>query len=235
MIGRELDPALRGTLTNPNKITDELLAELRGASNELEAMRRFRHYASPTCRPFAQDFVLSVVLGPESAETWRRGGALTVDWNLVELLTKPDDELLAPLGTTESSELVRLPVNRGAWADRSHDVGAPAVLRPELDYSWSGVPHAVRVERDIPTVPIADPQIAVRRWIATRLAMVLEHAGVLQTVDTEDAALRVVGVSSTEASASALSAVRGLLAEVPLLRTDQTLVPGFCGSDESFR
>lgn len=79
---------------------------------------------------------------------------------------------------------------------------------------------------------VDDVDVAMRRWIASRVAWLLERQGVTLPVDATVADVTTALAVDVPCSADAEIAIRGLLREERELGPSSEAVPGFRGPDE---
>ena len=229
----QFDPAMRGTITNLNEISDEFLARLRATGNEIESERMLRHYLDPSQSRHVRNFVMNVVFGrQEDHRQWERGGGLRLDWTIQELATLPQETLLAPIRDNEHAIEYRIRPKRTPW-DPGCRHGCPAVLRPDLDYKWESPPHVVDVhERDME--PIGDLTVGVRRWIAAYLGTLMGIKKAFDTISSAEDMFGVLDINPNEATDDAIKAAHALLRERPMIQENSDAIPGFCAPDEFY-
>jgi hypothetical protein len=232
---RSYMPALRGTVRNLNEISDEMLAHLRATNNVIAARLMLSLYVEPSIKPYVWEFVLAVVFGDRSPREWRRGVVLAPSWSLANMLVVRPDQLLAPIVFEGFPIDCRFPPIRREWEQGVDVVGAPAVRRPDIDYTWKAGPHLSGGPIGSETEPLGDLDVAVRRWIAARLAMWLRTQDALLTVASAEEMYRIAEVDPARVTDTAACAAAGLLAERPLWAASPDGVPGFVGPDEFYR
>ena len=132
------------------------------------------------------------------------------------------DDLLGRLRDAGEGWVVVEP-DAEAWRSGDPTGGAPGVrLAEHVDLSWTAPEGTARVLGPT-TSGAADPQLAMRRWMASRLAAVAEEGE-----RAEATLLRATQAPSDDAAAAA----RGLDRERDELGPPDDAVPGFRGPDD---
>ena len=230
----EFDPAVRGTITNLNEMSDEFLAQLRATENQFDAEIMLKHYLDLSQVRHVRSFVMNVVFGRrENHRRWKRGGGLRLDWTIQELITLPQETLLAPIRDNGQPIEHRIRPVRTEWNEGSR-FGSPVILSPDLDYRWESPPHIVRTPLRL-IEPLGDLTVGVRRWIAAYLGTLMGIKKTLDTVDSPEDMFRVLDIEPDNATDDAIKAARALLRERPMIQKDPEAIPGFCGPDEFYR
>lgn len=208
-----------------NAVSAPLLQEAASLSGP-EAMKSLlmRHTA-PECWAYLDPFVEDVVLGGEPAAGWRRGQVLVPDVSLADQLRLSPAELLAPLGGGFSA---RVTPWFDDWRSGVSWVGAPALRLPEATYR-SAIPGRAVGLGAAETEAVRDPAVALRRWIAARLA---RSARPTALTSLESLAGSIPGIPPiAEWSRDAVIAGGGLLREHRELGAEPATIPGMRGPD----
>jgi len=233
LIGRLIDERDRASLRDLNSLPRKLQEDLE----RLAPMQRagyLRFLVGPEDHRFLKRFAEDVFdLGIDAAN-WRRGGALFPRFTERELLRLEVSEILAPLRWVEGESWWRKQPLLRLWEGYDDSVGQPLLLRPELTYRDSEPPHVGRHFPPflLPQEPVADPEVATRRWVATRIAQrARANGGLLGTSSVADL-LRRAGFEEMPISVDAATALSALQKELssPGLALDAP--PGFRGPDE---
>jgi hypothetical protein len=229
-LGRRLDAQKRGSVDNLNEIPEWLLEDARALETPLLAEALFNYFTNPTCWPFLKIFVQEVVFGGVSSQTWHRGRILVPSLSLDEQLLWEPPKLLMPIGGTFQ---VRIVPKLQSWEAGVAWVGAPARPEPDANYSSPLPPEAVGLgTTEIESV--TDVSVALRRWIAGRLAAVLKVSGRLNTF-LELSELTVELPPIERWTNDARIAAQALLRECREFGAFEGGIPGFRGSDAWYR
>ena len=122
-----------------------------------------------------------------------------------------------------------MPIDAKEWRIRSPFAGAPVVLREDADYRTVFAPRTMhRLPPLPPLLPVTDVAVAMRRWLASRLAQAGRPREHLDDPVTMAEVCDRTGVSRL--SDDAAIAVKALIAErtLPVLLDG---IPGFIGPD----
>lgn len=179
-------------------------------------------------------FLEDVIEGGQDAGTWRRGGLLFVMWDLGDLATRPVTELLAPLAPKADETWRRLPVDPAWYRGGFEGTGAPAVIRAELTHRSKVGPNTAR-QHQPRSEPVEDILASTRRWVAMRLARVVE-SGLTGAAGPEELwALALPELDPEKLTQDARRAAIGLMLERDELPPAEGAVPGFRGPESWFR
>lgn len=245
-LGRALEPEQLGSCHDLYRLPIGVIEDARRLAGALRAVF-VRFHLAPSCWRWLPAFVEEVVGGGAELASWCRGGALYPSIAIDLLLTLDCEQILAPLEPRHDERWYRFVARAEDWAIGESVAGAPAVLRPELRYD-SEPPQSCRrvLSGGDMLVEVAEIRVAVRRWIASRLAHRLStrRSGSSSTTRaapldsdglTEPAALLCRITGGRPPSDDALLACRALLREVRQLAALPDRVPGFRGPDEWYR
>jgi hypothetical protein len=225
-LGRRLLPADRGRISNLNEVPAVMVEQARALGSVLLAESLLAYITSTECHPFLKRYVQDVIFGKASPQTWRRGRILVPSLSLEEQLCRETTEILAPIGREFR---VRIIPRLEAWQAGVSWVGAPAKPDPNADYR-SPVPDGAASLGTAGTEPVAEPYVALRRWIAGRLASELHASGRIGSVT--DISELAAGLPPPDRwSRDALIAARALLREFRELVPSEAEIPGFRGPD----
>lgn len=180
----------------------------------------------PASHPYLPQFIEEVVTGGASADTWGRGGIIVPSYSISEILQRPINELLAPLGHWLGENWRQLPPDRRLW----DAAGAPALLRADLHYDWTPPEGVMRIQPDAVKLTAVDNIVlAARRWIATQFAMV---AGKLFDRTTDLNTLLAQAVPEVQTiTEDARIALAALIAEQSTQPSSDDNLGGFRGPD----
>jgi hypothetical protein len=153
-------------ISHLNDIPESLLHQARSLAEPWEIKALLMRHASPDSWEYLNPFIEDVVLGDESAAGWRRGQVVVPDFSLADQLRLAPADLLAPLdGGFEH----RVKPSPDEWRSGVSWVGAPALILPDADYRFEVPGQAVGLGT-AETEEVRDRAVALRRWIAARLA-----------------------------------------------------------------
>lgn len=225
-LGRRIDPRDEGSITNLNAVPESLVREARSIGNILLANELLRFYTSPECHGRLRSFVQQVVFGDAAPQSWRRGRTLVPSFSMEQQIVLPRSELLAPVGGDFE---LRIVPRAADWQAGVEWVGAPARPDPDADYRSTRPENSADLD-DAEVEAVVNPDLTIRRWIAARIARVLEARGRLR----EDADLTQDFPARARWTEDALAAGEALLRELrdPALPPG---IPGFRGPDEWYR
>ena len=232
ILGRRLEES-PPKFASLNDVPADLVDDARRLPGVLKHLF-LQRYFDISARFDIQTFVQDVVDGYEDPRRWQLGRVLYPSFAADELLVRNVPSILAVLDPSTDEKWQRFPPERTAWERRQGYAGAPSVVRPTLDYRWQEPPHVRTFAQSGAgeLEPVADIDIATRRWVASRVAgaIPIEERRLAWRDPSEllsSAFPEVVDVSD-----DALTAVNALLAEEELLSDEHTEIPGFRGPDE---
>ena len=200
-IGRVIEERERASLRDLNALPTALREELERL-DPLQRASYLRFLVEPDDRRFLKPFTEDVFDRGVDAASWRRGGALFPQFTEGELLRLEASEILAPLRRIEGESWWRKHPLLGQWEVYDNSVGQPLILRPELTYRYSEPPHVGRLFPPflLPQERVAEPEVATRRWVATRIAQRARARGGLLGVGSGADLLRRAGFEGIPAS-----------------------------------
>lgn len=234
IIGRSLDEHERGTIVDLNRVPAALIGELQRLPRIMQH-RLLGFYLDPASRVHVGGFLEEVVDGGAEVSQWRRGRVLAPSFTVNELMTTSSARLIERLGAVATDDVVRIVPSQKHRDSYGVIAGAPAILRPDLDYKYAPAGHLIDMGLECVNdlEPAGDVVIAFRRWIASRF---VAKFGAL--LDAEPAvspsqmlAQLFPGISVTPDARGAVSAV---FAELGCSRSAGDRIPGFCGPDRWF-
>lgn len=211
-----------------NEVPEPLLRQARSLAEPGAIAALLTRHTTPENWEYLEPFVEDVVLGGQDAAGWRRGQVLVPDFSLADQLRLEPAELLAPLGGGFAH---RVRPSYGEWRSGASWVGAPALLLPGANYR-SAVPDRALGLGSADTEAVQDRAVALRRWIAARLARSAEGSAFasLASLAASSPGLPAPG----DWSRDAVIAAEGLLREHRELG-GQAGVPGMRGPDDWYR
>lgn len=213
-----------------NDIPDSLLREARALADSGRIRAFLMRRTAPESWEHLEPFIEDVVLGGGSAAGWRRGQVLVPDFSLADQLCLAPADLLAPLGGGFTHRVVPSPDD---WRSGAGWVGAPALVLPAADYR-SVIPDGAVGLGSAETEAVEDREVALRRWIAARLARVAGTGPVLESL--ESLVARSPGIPPLDRwSRDAVVAGGGLLREHGEIGGEGGGIPGMRGPDDWYR
>lgn len=220
----------KGSITDLNEFPDTLVEAARQLPFLLCNVF-VRHYLSTDNWKFSANFIEDVIKQGEDKSNWRRGRILVPGFLTQTLLELNIKEIVAPLAPETNEVWYQLKPRLDLWKMGEYLTGAPAVLRPDLNYKYYP-PDDVRdiLIPDTELNQIVDLNIAVRRWIAANLAGIANKRNVLNAKDP----LTLIKASfdiPVQISPDAMIAARGLIQELQVFPKDYKEVLGFQGPD----
>jgi hypothetical protein len=218
-----------GQLASLNDVPESVVAAARRLESRRKATGFISSYLQPERRRFVEQFVHEVVFGDVPPQLWSRGRTLVPAWSFVEQVTLSPDALVAPLGGTFSHRLIP---SRVLWEAGVSWVGAPSVPKPDADYLYPIPEHAAGLGSEAQSEPVADPGIALRRWIAARIASVVRSRVGADFSQAEEVASSFVPIGDW--TPDARFALQGLLRESRDMPSDLPMPFGFRGPDDWF-
>jgi hypothetical protein len=225
-LGRQLLPEHLGSISHLNDVPAELITETKGLNDRVLAETLIAFYATPDDGRYIGRYVQDVVFGDTPPQLWRRGRVLVADFSLDEQLCLEPSALLAPIGGDFE---VRIVPRYEDWVAGVSWVGAPACPQPDADYRSPLPSRTVGIAN--PTVePVSDKAVAIRRWIASRLAAVLNRAGELDAIN-EPSQITAKLSPYDQWSNDARIAANALIRERRELKREEREIPGFRGPD----
>jgi hypothetical protein len=247
LLGRKLPAEERGTIVTLNELPEPLLDQARELArrSRLGAVELLQFYVVRSELDHVAAFVEEVIYGSEEPATWGWFDALCVPSIPVEdALVSDAETILTNLAAIEGERWWRIEPTRSEW-EGSGATGAPGVVVRRVPYFWSGSPEIdwIRLSDELVT-PVPDVAIAVRRWIASRVAWdgrVSRAAEQLVSVHTICSAM---GIDEARLSADGRLALEGLAREMVASSAGSPSVcgddgpdgiPGFRGPDDWYR
>lgn len=236
IIGRALRPEDEGSIHYLNRFPPNLLAEARelAAHSRLLAWNFIRFYTGIEQNSEVKDFVFEVVATGRDPATWERWDRLYYpDVSFPRDIDVPVARMLVPLHDATGKRWVRLlPLRRRG--DYSFACGQPGILHRSSDAEWQpprrGVRMSLSVEDNLE--PVDNVEVAVRRWIASRIAWQIAQQGIALPADATVSDVMTTLSVNIPPSADAEIAIRGLLREEREFGPSTEDVPGFRGPDE---
>jgi hypothetical protein len=238
LLGRELPASERGSVSTLNDLPHERLQEAAAlaARARLAAVEYLLFYVGNAELDHASDFVDDVLLGGADPRSWGISDVLFAPGTkLVNALQIDVPTVLQPLEVIVGERWWRVAPERELW-DWSGLCGAPGVLVRRAPYVWSAEAARLGVGGhalyDEPLEQVHDLAIAMRRWMASRVAWQLAQQGVTLAADATVSDVMTALSADVPCSADAEIAIRGLLREERELGPASDAVPGFRGPDE---
>jgi hypothetical protein len=193
-----------------------------------------KFYAGPGGFNDAKSFVDDVILGGEEPATWRRVDRYYMPAEeFPQMLGLTVAEALAPLRQAPGERWFRVKPLRSLWSGPGQ-ISRPFVLQSGTEDEWhppEGAICQLRVGRKyLERVDHID--IAVRRWMASRVARELAQRNVTLPADVAVSDVMTALSVNVPWSADTEIAIRGLLREERELGPSVDDVPGFRGPDE---
>lgn len=210
-----------------NHVPHSLLEEARSLTGPGAVEAFLIEHTSPECWHYLAPFVDEVVLGREPVESWMRGQVVVPDFSLAEQLYLDRAALLAPLGGGFSHRIVP---SADDWPSGVTWIGAPALVLPDSDYRYSVPDQAIALGR-ADTEAVGNQTVALRRWIAARLALVVKPRYNVESIDQLVEGLEEIP-SLEDWSDDARLAASALICEFNEVGQAENRIPGMGGSDE---
>jgi hypothetical protein len=201
---------------------------------------RYLEYHVANCgASLVEDFIRDVILGNKDAATWGIVDVICyLDLDVGDgraVFSTSTDAVITVLESVPGEHWWRtIPTTRD---DHVSCTGAPGVLVRAAPYWWKAPERAnyvlIREQRSMEPISRDDLPIAVRRWIASRLAWKVNKTAYFASgTPSIDGLLAALKVSDAELSADARIAARALVREQALESYDQDRAPGFRGPDD---
>ncbi|MEW5930114.1 MAG: hypothetical protein AB1941_21875 [Gemmatimonadota bacterium] len=217
-------------ITDLNDVPDSLLRQARALADSGRIRAFLMRRTAPESWEYLEAFIEDVVLGSESAAGWRRGQVLVPDFSLADQLRLAPADLLAPLGGGFAH---RVKPSLEDWRSGAAWVGAPALLLPSADYRFAVPDRAVGLGA-AETEAVRDREVALRRWIAARLARAAEAGSAPESLESLVARSPWLPALD-EWSRDAAIAGGGLLREHGEIGGGGGGIPGMRGPDDWYR
>jgi hypothetical protein len=217
-------------ISHLNGIPESLLHEARSLAEPGEIRALLMRHTTPESWEYLEPFIEDVVLGDESAAGWRRGQVLVPDFSLADQLRLAPADLLAPLGGDFAH---RVKPSFDDWRSGAAWVGAPALVLPSADYRFEVPGQAVGLGT-AETEEVRNRAVALRRWIAARLARSAQAGSAFESLKSLIA--RCPGIPALdEWSRDAVIAGNALLREHGEIGDQAGGIPGMRGPDDWYR
>lgn len=231
-MGRTLLESDRASIASLNDMPDYVIVEARRLAQGRRVLAHLllTYYAGRDNFRYVGNFIDDVVVNGFPASLWCKGEDFLVpSTSLIDQLCSPLERLLAPI---DGFHGVRVRPRVSAWQQGSSFEGAPGARRTGRNYRTvnpNGTLSLLAPEIE----SVAEANIAVRRWIATRIARCLPK-GWPAAVES----LRANAPSVPESHAwteDARIALRAVGRELSELDQNEEAVPGFRGPDAWYR
>jgi len=194
-----------------------------------------RYFASTDNLEFIPGFIEDVVEHGEEVSGWRRGRILVPGFLPRSLVQLEVEKIIAPLVPAAGETWYHLRPRRDYWDAGEFLNGAPAVIRPNLNYRYFPSENVrdllmpgTELNRDV------DLKIATRRWTASTLARAAMSRNLL-SIREAIKLLRACFPDANQLSTNGLVAARGLIQELSCLPENNAEVPGFRGPDDWYQ
>jgi hypothetical protein len=235
ILGQKLNPDDKESVTNLNKISSELVRKTRQLTMLLR-LAFLHYYVDQSLHQYLPNFIEEVIEGDINPTMWRLGRILVPSYSVKELFEHDVASIIQSLKPTPDEAWKQLKPNRRLWEAQETLTGAPAVVRPNLDYRWRPDKRVIDLllndNNEIESV--SEVTIATRRWMASNFARAATSRQLLgKNWHPEDLAHSIYPDLLT-ISEDALIAMKALLAEQKYLGENNQEVPGFRGPDEWF-
>jgi hypothetical protein len=228
ILGEVPDAEKLGQLTSLNDVSPAIVAAARRLGDVRSAAGLVSSYLQPARRQHVERFVRDVVFGETAPQHWLLSRTLVPDWSFQDQVTLPARVLTEPVGGTFEHRIVPSLTD---WQSNTSWIGAPCLTQPDADYLTPVPPHAASLV-DARTERVDDPTVAVRRWIASRIAMVVKNR--VGTDFSEAEAIAFTLVPASRWTVDARAALDGLIREARELGSGLEAPPGFRGPDSRF-
>jgi hypothetical protein len=233
ILGAPLNDAAQHAITSLNEVPPAFIDAARPLPPVLRQMF-LRFYVAPSEYDFLPLFIEEVVDRGADPAIWRKGRFLIPFPPIEEMLTLDVTSLLALVGRGAApASWKRMAGSLEAWKAGDTTLGAPGVLRHDLDYHYSPPLNVLDflIDRPLALGDIGDLEIAVRRWMALRMARHLLRIGVAPHGAPVELLSEVF--PSSRVSSDATIAVGALIRETDQYEDDG--IPGFRGPDDWYR
>jgi hypothetical protein len=214
-------------IANLNHVPASLLEEARTQVDAGEVQSFLMARTSPECWDYLVPFIEDVVLGHQAAGSWMVGQVLVPDFSLRDQLTLTRSALLAPIGGAFTHRIIPTVDD---WRSNASWLGAPALVLPDADYRFPVPAQAIGMG-NAATEHVTSATVALRRWIAVRLAQVVKDRTPAQSLEQLVATLTDVPAIG-EWTEDATRATRALVREYQELGESSNAIPGMRGSDD---
>jgi hypothetical protein len=239
----ELPPEQRGAIPTLNDVPPDILAEARRLAQRSRgvAVDLLMFYVASADLGQLYDFVRDVVEGGEAPETWGVSDVLcTQDISVEQALVGGGAAVLGGLSAIEGERWWRMQPAGERWSNDDWP-GAPGVLVKRVPYYWrSPTParefwHSPGKGRiTIAKIEVAEIDLAVRRWLASRVAWKLHVMDSHELTSVEEVCA-VLGVEVDRVSTDGRLALTGMVHELTQIAPGLRRFPGFDGPDDWYR
>jgi hypothetical protein len=233
LLGRQLPAEAQGSVPTLNDLPPEMLAEARRLAKEARvlAVRYLTYHVARCDMDDAAEFTDDVLRGGGDAAKWRVRDLLCfAKLDRSSLLAFSVEAFSARLQEVKGERWWRAVPTRAAW-DYTGVAGAPAVLVRSAPYWWKSPAGAVAARGVRAMEQVSDNQlsVAVRRWLASRMAWEAKAYLAQGTPSVEGLVVALGG--QEQPSADARVAAQALVREASLTAEAASAAPGFAGPD----
>lgn len=233
LLGRPLVEKDRRTIPSLAELPLSLVDDARRLARQsrLHAVAFLQHYLVDPRLDDMADFIDEVLLGDGDLQAWVTRDRLCVPvlaWQRVLRLEAA--ELLAPIASVGESNWCRIVPRVERWYLES--TGVPGIWIRRR-YDWSPPENATTIgfgSAPPPLEPVIDLDVALSRWIASRIAWAMK-AELATGLLTAQSAAEFFRVSADELSGLARHTIAALSRELAALGWSDDAIPGFRGPD----
>jgi hypothetical protein len=232
VLGKTIEESERGVIENLNHVPYQLIEEVRQLPEPLD-YRYLQYYVSSSEWRYLKLFYDQVVEQGQPPDKWLLGSILLPNFPPEKLLLRDVSSILAVLDPIEGEQWYCFPPDFYSWSLRQFSKGAPAVLRPEVDYHWRSPQYVMSFALSMKNklVLIEDVVIGTRRWMASIIARYAMDKNLLGNIWQTKALVEQIWPEIEKVSDDARIAIEAMLAEITHLDSDKKNVPGFYGPD----
>lgn len=238
LLGRRVAPDERGSIPSLDAVPDALLEEVRAVASRsrMGGVEILQFYVVESDLDHVAAFLDDVVHGSRDPEGWGRFDVLCgPSVALSDALQTSVESILSGLAPVEGDRWWRVEPSLEDW-NASGSAGAPSVLIKQVPYYWTATSSTEWIRlTDERLEPIVDLDVAVRRWVASRIAWEIDPSGDGSGIGTVGRICAALQLDENRLSVDGRSSMEGLAREMSELSPDPRGVPGHRGPDVWYR
>lgn len=234
ILGWKPDAADSGQVEDLNSFPTFLIDTARRLPSML-CYAFLRHYTSPDNLEFLPVFIEDVIIKNIDVTHWHLGRVIVPDFSTNSLVQIETEDIISPLLPIVSETWFQIKPRFDYWEAGEYLTGAPAIIRPNLNYRYFPPTHVRDLLIPGPELSqIFDLKVSVRRWIASNIAGVAKRQNLLDIKEPKEL-LHKCFPSVSQISKDGFIAAHALIQELTTISDKESEVPGFRGPEEWYK